>query len=121
MTATLQSSAHEIAALLDQEPAVQALRDARSALEGDQQAHNLIGHFQRTYTELAAKQRNGEVLTDEQVAGFNDLQARVQGHPTVQRLADAESEATAMLTAVAAMIDEHSRVNFTSLAARGGC
>lgn len=121
MTATLQTSATELAGLLEQEPAVQELRDARSALEGDQQARSLIEHFQRTHTDLAGRQRNGEALTDEQVAGFHDLQARVQRHPTVQRVADAEQEATAMLTAVATTIDEHSGVNFTRLAARGGC
>lgn len=121
MTATLRSSTNELAALLDQEPAVQTLRDARAALEADQQACNLIEHFQRTYRQLAAKQHSGEVLTDEEAAGYHDLQARVQRNPTVQRLADAEQEATVMLTAVAATIDEHSGVNFTSLAVRGGC
>lgn len=120
-TTTLTTSADHLAAQLADEPAVAELRDARAILDDDVEARSLIERFQRTHRELATRQNAGDVLTDEQITAFQDLQAQVQRHPTIRRVADAEQETTAMLTAVASVIDEHSGINFTRLAARGGC
>ncbi|MEX2550937.1 MAG: YlbF family regulator [Nitriliruptoraceae bacterium] len=121
MPATLETSADHLATQLAHEPAVGELRDARATLEGDVEARSLVERYQRTHRELATRQSTGDMLTDEQITAFQDLQATVQRHPTIRRVVDAEQEATAMLTAVASVIDEHSGINFARLAARGGC
>jgi len=118
---TLETSADHLALQLASEPAVIELREARAALDSDTEARSLVERYQQTHLELATRQRSGDVLTDEQISAFQDLQVAIQSHPTISRLVDAEQDATAMLTAVAAEIDEHSGIDFTRLAARGGC
>ncbi|TVP71151.1 MAG: YlbF family regulator [Nitriliruptor sp.] len=118
---TLETSADHLALQLAYEPAVIELREARAALDSDTEARSLVERYQQTHLELATKQRAGDVLTDEQISVFQGLQASIQSHPTIRRLVEAEQDATAMLTAVAAEIDEHAGIDFTRLAARGGC
>ena len=118
---TREPSADHLALQLAHEPAVIELREARAALDSDIEARSLVERYQQAHVELATKQRSGEVLTDEQIGAFEGLQASIQSHPTIRRLVDAEQDATTMLTAVAAVIDEHSGIDFTGLAARGGC
>lgn len=121
MTTTTKTDASHLALQLAYEPAVIELRDARAALDTDQVAREMIERYQRTQFELATKQRSGTALTDTEIATFQELQGSIQGHPTIRRLIDAEQDATAMLTEVAAAIDETSGIAFTRLAARGGC
>lgn len=117
MPTTLETSAQQLARQLVDEPAVIELRDARAALDNDVAAKTLVERHQQTHVELASQQRTG----DEQIAAFQHLQAEIQRHPTIRRVIDAEQDATAMLTAVAAEIDEYAGIGFTRLAARGGC
>lgn len=121
MPTTLETSAEQLARQLADEPAVIELRDARAALDNDVAARSLVERYQQTHVELASQQRTGDVPGDERIAAFQHLQAEIQRHPTIRRVIDAEQDATAMLTAVAAEIDEHAGIGFTRLAARGGC
>lgn len=120
-TTTIQTDAEHLALQLAYEPAVIELRDARTALDADQEARDLIERYQRTQFELATKQRSGADLSDAEITTFQQLQGSIQGHPTIRRLIDAEQDATAMLTEVAQAIDETSGIAFTRLAAKGGC
>jgi len=121
MTTTIQTDAEHLALQLAYEPAVVELRDARAALDTDQDAREMIERYQHTQFDLATKQRSGAELSDAEITTFQELQGSVQTHPTIRRLIDAEQDATAMLTEVAAAIDEASGIAFTRLAAKGGC
>ena len=95
----LQSLCEAIAA--DEE--VQAARASAEAFLADEDAVNLYREVATTSHELEKRHRAGQVISDEEVQAYEELQNRADSHEGIQSF----QEAQGVLQRIATMVNKH--------------
>ena len=95
----LQSLCEAIAA--DEE--VQAARASAEAFLADEDAVNLYREVATTSHELEKRHRAGQVISDEEVQAYEELQNRADSHEGIQSF----QEAQGVLQRIASMVNKH--------------
>lgn len=84
LTDDLQQAAQVLAEAIRAHQTVEQFLQADAALQADPEARDLDQRYQAMYDNLVARQRAGELLPQDELDTFYELQAQVQVHPLLQ-------------------------------------
>lgn len=76
-------AAKELGEALGANADVRGLIQAETELESSTELRALDGELQRVYEDLVRRQRAGEVLSPQEINGFQKLKEQLLGHPLV--------------------------------------
>lgn len=84
LTDNLKQAAQVLAEAIHAHQSVEQFLLAETALQADPEARDLDQRFQAMYDNLVARQRAGELLPQDELDTFYELQAQVREHPLLQ-------------------------------------
>lgn len=101
--ATIEDHLQNLCEAIAADEEVQAARASAEAFLSDEAAVNLYREVATTSHELEKRHRAGQVISDEEVAAYEELQNRADSHAGIQSF----QEAQGVLQRIANMVNKH--------------
>lgn len=102
-TPTIEEHLQNLCEAIAADEEVKAARANAETFLADEEAVNLYREVATTSHDLERRHRSGEIISDEEVGAYEDLQEKADSHPGIQSFQEAQQ----VLQRIANMVNKH--------------